>query len=113
MMAIVEEGRVCEITGILLYLTVTRAHFSLDRILPLLPDQNYTTRKLIRHRKCIAIKQHYDLGYRHNVLRFLFLAYPQKKLKLNVCKNERTLKKCGHGQKKKKKKIDFVYALPL
>ena len=37
MMAIVERGRVYEIIN-LLYSTVTRAHISLDRRLPWLPD---------------------------------------------------------------------------
>ena len=54
MMAIVERGCVYEITK-LLYITLTRAHFSFDRGLQLLPYQS-TTRKLIRNRNCLAIK---------------------------------------------------------
>ena len=54
MMAIVEKGRVYEITN-LFYLTLTRVQFSLDRRQPMLPDYS-TTRKLIRMRKCFAIK---------------------------------------------------------
>ena len=46
MMSIVERGRVYEIIN-LLYLTLTRAQFSLDRRHPALPDYS-TTRKLIR-----------------------------------------------------------------
>ena len=46
MMAIVERGRVYEITN-LLYLTLTRAQFSLDRRHPMLPDYS-SARKLKR-----------------------------------------------------------------
>ena len=50
MMAVAERGRLYEITN-LLYFTLTRAYFSLDRRLQLLP-----TFKLIRLRKCHALK---------------------------------------------------------
>ena len=70
MMAIVERVSAYEKTN-LLYLTLTRAQFPWDgRFHCCQIRSKNTTRKLIRDRKCLMLKQHYAFCCRHNVCFF-------------------------------------------